>query len=222
MRQEASRWSRPEPRGHTQRLVSMRTRRLATLAGALPAALLAACGSSSNGMPAPESTAPSPVSSASSTPSTPPMSGLVSCLQPGYDYRSSRSTAPAPERLAADRPCEQGLLATVKPDVQPVISGADAYARCTSCHNNDAMTEELADYSAPTPASIPAECVPRPGATMPATCGASSSPWYQHSFVWFFVWQAPCAPAGGPAPRPAGRRPLRYLADPSPVCGSRT
>lgn len=175
----------------------MSSTRLATLAGVLPAALLAACGSSNSAPPIPKSTTSSPTSSASSTPSTPRVTGLASCLQPGYNYKPARSAAPAPERLAAERQCEQGMLTAVKPDVQPLISGADAYARCTECHNQDAMTEELAYYSAPTPATIPTECVPRPSATMPATCGSSSSPSYQHSLVWFFAWQAPCAPSGG-------------------------
>jgi hypothetical protein len=65
------------------------------------------------------------------------------------------------------------------------------------------MTEELAYYSALTPASVPAECVPKPDTPIPARCiTAQASPWYEGTLVWFFVWKGTCPPPLGPGKYP--------------------
>jgi hypothetical protein len=65
------------------------------------------------------------------------------------------------------------------------------------------MTEELAYYSAPTPATEPAECQPTPNTPTSAHCAtAQASPRYERTLVWFFVWKARCPPLLGPGRYP--------------------
>lgn len=146
-------------------------------------------------------------SSASSVSPRVPVSQFLDCLVPGHNYELPSQGPPVPVLLVADRSCGQGRLQPVSAGLKPAVSGSDAYKRCQFCQSGQGvgqpMTEELAYYSAPTPASIPAECVPKPNLPIPTRCTtASASPWYEHALVWFFVWKAACPPLLGPGRYP--------------------
>lgn len=132
------------------------------------------------------------------------VSSLLDCLSPGYNYDLPSQQPPVPDVLAVDRSCGDGRLQAVTGAIEPTLSGSVAYQRC--CQATDrAMTEELAYYSAPTPAAIPSQCVPEPDTQLPQQCAADpESPWHEHTLVWFFVWKADCPPMLGPPgpPRP--------------------
>jgi len=135
------------------------------------------------------------------------VSQLLDCLAPGHNYDLPSQGAPVAVLLAADRTCGQGRLQPVGAGLKPAVSGSDAYKRCQFCYGGwgvgKPMTEELAYYSAPTPASIPAECVPKPNLPIPARCTtAQASPWYEGTLAWFFVWKGPCPPLLGPGKYP--------------------
>jgi hypothetical protein len=137
------------------------------------------------------------------------VSSLLDCLSPGYNYDRPSQGSPVPDVLAVDRSCGQGRLQGVTATVKPALSGSDAYQRCLFCPDGQAtdraMTEELAYYSASTPATVPSECVPEPNTQVPPQCIAgAASPWYEHTLVWFFVWKANCPPMFGP---PGPQRP---------------
>lgn len=155
--------------------------------------ILAACGRGASAEP--------PYSNPHSAPSV-LVSSLVDCLSPGHDYDLSNESPPVPVFLSADRSCGPGRLQAVGAEITPNVSGADAYQLCCRSGGlpNRVMTEELAYYSAPTPATIPAECVPAPTKRLPPQCTFEpAQPWYHHTLVWFFVWKADCPPTFGPA-----------------------
>jgi hypothetical protein len=179
-------------------------RRFSQLVSILCLLALAACGRipTAHGIAPAES--PSPSSSVSSRV---PVSQYLDCLRPGHNYELPGQGAPMPELIAVDRSCGQGRLQSATVAMKPGVSGSDAYARCLFCHNGQStgrqMTEELAYYSAPTPASLPADCRPAPSTSMSAHCAtAQATPWYEHTLVWFFVWKASCPPALGPGQYP--------------------
>jgi hypothetical protein len=116
----------------------------------------------------------------------------LNCLQPGHDYDAPFAGPPVPQRLTIDRPCGQDLLEAVPAGVTPKISGAAAYARCDRCGKHVNMTEELAYYSAATPATLPAGCEPVPNVPMPAVCNGPGTPVYNHRLVWFFIEKGHC------------------------------
>jgi hypothetical protein len=166
--------------------------------------MLAACGQASaiqhqgpgGGQPPPSDAHPAP----------PVLVGsFLDCLSPGHDYDLPNQGPPVPELLAADRSCGAGRLQAVGAEITPKVSGAAAYELCCDGGGeaNGMMTEELAYYSAPTPATIPAECVPAPTKQLPPECSSDpAAQWYHHTLVWFFVWKADCAPTlGPPGPR---------------------
>jgi hypothetical protein len=119
-------------------------------------------------------------------PPTVPISNFANCLEPGFDYDTAPSGPPAPQRLAVDRSCGDGSLQAVDSSVHPAISGEKAYRLCGSCQGASPMSEELLYYSAPTPATIPARCEPKPGLLvqqMPPDCSTANTPLYQHRLV---------------------------------------
>ena len=143
-------------------------------------------------------------------PATTPISNFANCLEPGFDYDTAASGPPVAKRLAVNRSCGDGLLQAVDPSVHPTISGERAYRLCGSCQGASPISEELLYYSAPTPATIPARCEPKPGPLiqqMPPDCSTATTPLYQHRLVWFFISKGTCAffgpmPLAGAPPYP--------------------
>ena len=91
-------------------------------------------------------------------------------------------------------------LDPVNPQLNPPISAGDAYALCESCPHGtltQGFRQQLAYFSANTPATIPAACVPS-GVPMPASCANDPGvPIYQHRLAWVFTWYSPCLSLGG-------------------------
>jgi hypothetical protein len=180
-------------------------RRFGRLISVLCLLALAACGR----VPMALNIAPpaTPLPSSSVSPRV-PVSQLLDCLVPGHNYDVPSQSPPVPVLLASDRTCGQGQLQPVSPALKPAVSGSGAYKQCQFCQSGQSvgqpMSEELAYYSALTPASVPAECQPQPNSPIPARCTtAQASPWYERTLVWFFVWKAPCPPLLGPGKYPA-------------------
>jgi hypothetical protein len=175
-------------------------RRFGRLISVLCLVALAACGR----VPIAQNIAPAATSSPSSSVSPQvPVSQLLDCLAPGHNYDLPSQGPPVPVLLAADRTCGQGHLQRISPALKPAVSGSGAYKQCQFCQRGQSagqpMTEELAYYSALTPASMPAECQPQPNTPIPARCTpAQASPWYERTLVWFFLWKGTCPPVLGP------------------------
>lgn len=115
------------------------------------------------------------------------------------------SLLPSVSRLAAVAGyVSMGItLDPVNPQLNPPISAGDAYALCESCPHGtltQGFRQQLAYFSASTPATIPAACVPS-GVPMPASCANDPGvPIYQHRLAWVFTWYSPCLSLGGPPP----------------------
>ena len=113
------------------------------------------------------------------------------------------SSNPSVTRLAAVAayPSMGVMLDPVNPQVSPPISAGDAYSRCQGCPHGTSVQgfrQQLAYFSANTPATIPATCVPQ-GVPMPASCANDPAvPLYQHRLAWVFTWYSPCIDLGGP------------------------
>jgi hypothetical protein len=104
-------------------------------------------------------------------------------------------------------------LDPVDPQVNPPISASDAYARCQWCPHGTPLQgfgQQLAYFSAKTPATIPAACVPS-GVPMPASCANDPGvPLHQHTLEWVFTWYSTCPSFGGP-PGSSPSRPFTCL-----------
>lgn len=102
---------------------------------------------------------------------------------------------------AAGYPSMGITLDPVSPQVNPPISAGDAYSRCQGCPHGTAVQgfrQQLAYFSANTPATMPAICVPS-GVPMPAGCANDPAvPLYQHRLAWVFTWHSTCLSLGGP------------------------
>jgi hypothetical protein len=110
---------------------------------------------------------------------------------------------PSVSRLAAvaGYPSMGITLNPVDPQLNPPISADGAYSRCQSCPHGESVQgfrQQLAYFSANTPATIPAACVPS-GVPMPASCANDPGvPLYQHRLAWVFTWYSTCYSFGGP------------------------
>jgi hypothetical protein len=183
----------------------------AGLAGAICVVLLTGCGQLAAANAGTSSPTPSAAPRQSPSTSMAP-SQFLNCLEPGHDYNAPASQ-PVPQRVTVDRACGQDRLEAVPTSVIPKVSGAAAYARCDRCDKSSNLSEELAYYSAATPATMPAGCEPVPNVPMPAVCNGPGTPVYDHRLVWFFVGKSNCSLLGGLlGPNPAAKRspvPLR-------------
>jgi hypothetical protein len=113
------------------------------------------------------------------------------------------SPQPSVSRLAAAAgyPSMGFTLDPVSPQVNPPISASDAYLRCQGCPHGtpvQGFRQQLAYFSANTPATMPPACVPS-GLPMPASCANDPAvPLYQHRLAWVFTWYSTCPSFGGP------------------------
>ena len=118
------------------------------------------------------------------------------------------SSLPSVSRLAAvaGYPSMGITLTPVDPPLNPPISAGDAYLRCQRCPHGTSVPgfgQQLAYFSANTPATIPAICVPS-GVPMPASCANDPAvPIYQHRLAWVFTWYSPCLSTGPPGSSPS-------------------
>jgi hypothetical protein len=124
------------------------------------------------------------------------------------------SSQPSVSRLAAAAGyLSMGItLDPVSPQVNPPISASDAYSRCQDCPHGTSVQgfrQQLAYFSAKSPATMPAACVPS-GVPMPASCANDPAvPLYQHRLAWVFTWNSPCLSLGPPGSSPS--RPFTCL-----------
>lgn len=97
-------------------------------------------------------------------------------------------------------------LDPVDPRATPPISATGAYSRCSSCPHGtpeQGFRQQLAYFSANTPATMPAECVPQ-GAPLTSACmNPPTVPIYQHRLAWVFTWYEQCLVLG-PVGQPPG------------------
>ena len=117
------------------------------------------------------------------------------------------SFQPSVSRLAAvaSYPGMGITLDPVNPQLTPTIAAADAYSRCQVCPHGPSVQgfrQQLAYFSANTPATIPAACVPQV-VPMPTSCAdAPAVPIYRHRLTWVFTWYSQCVATGPPGGTP--------------------